>query len=112
MIVMKTILVLASEQLGDGDRELGQKILGTMLRKVAHSVDRLEAIALFNAGVKLVAAGSPVFVELSQLDEAGVDILPCGTCLEHYGVEPAVGRVSDMDSILRELNAADKVVRL
>lgn len=109
---MKTVLVLGSDEMGRGDRELGQKILTTMLRKAHAAFSELEAIVLFNAGVKLACEGSPVLVELGQLYEHGVEILPCGTCLSHFGLTPRVGHVSDMDSILRELARAQKVVTL
>jgi len=112
MRAMKTVLVLGHDQMGDGDRELGQKILGTMLRKATAAFGELEAIAMFNAAVKLVCDGSPVLVELTQLHEAGIELLPCGTCLQHFGLEPRIGRVADMDSILRELERAEKVVRI
>jgi hypothetical protein len=38
--------------------------------------------------------------------------VPCGTCLQHFGVVPAVGKVADMDTIVRELGRAAKVITL
>lgn len=108
---MTTLLVLKRAQLGVGDADLGQKVLGTFLRK-AIALRDLDTIAMFNEGVKLVAADSPVLAELTMLEERGVDLMPCGTCVEHYGVEPAVGTVSDMDAILREMDRAGKVIDL
>lgn len=107
---MKTVLVLGEDQMGRGDRGLGQKILATMLRKAAAAFRGLEAVVMINAGVKLACDGSPVLVELSQLHDAGVELMPCGTCLAHYGLEPRIGRVADMDAILREIDRAEKVV--
>ncbi|MBL9076134.1 MAG: DsrE family protein [Planctomycetes bacterium] len=108
---MDTIVVLNQDQMGHGDRQLGQKILGTFLKKSIGLPD-FGAIVFFNAGVKLVAADSPVLTELRLLEERGVDLVPCGTCLQHFGVTPAVGKVSDMDTIVRELGRATKVVTL
>ena len=108
---MDTILVCNKDQMGHGDRDLGQKILGTFLKK-SIALGDLSAIVFFNDGVKLVAAGSPVLTELKLLEERGVDVVPCGTCLAHYGVEPAVGQVSDMDTIVRELDRAAKVITI
>ena len=108
---MKTVVVLRSARMGAGDSELGLRILGTFMRKTP-ALEGLEAIVLYNSGVQLLAPGSPVLAELHQLEEAGVDLLACGTCVAHYGLEPAVGMVSDMDTILRELAAAGKVVTL
>ena len=51
--------------------------------------------------------------ELTMLEESGVDVKPCGTCLQHYGVEPAVGSVGSMDGIVKALgDAAEKVIRI
>ncbi|MGB0685732.1 MAG: hypothetical protein ACPGQD_06070 [Planctomycetota bacterium] len=108
---MATVLVLKRDQLGVGDADLGRKVLGTFLRK-AIALGDLESIAFLNDGVKLTAEGSPVLAELSMLEERGVDLMPCGTCLEHYGIAPAVGEVADMDGILRELDRATKVLDL
>jgi len=108
---MRTVVVLNQDQMGHGDRELGRKILATFLRK-ARALDGLDAIVMFNAGVKLLAKDSPVLAELTLLSEQGVDLVPCGTCVQHFGVELATGAVSDMDTILRELSAAQKVITL
>jgi intracellular sulfur oxidation DsrE/DsrF family protein len=110
---MKTVVVLADSQMGRGDEVLGHKILGTCLRKLA-KLDGLEAIVLYNLGVHLATKGSPVAVELRQLYEAGVSVLACGTCVEHYGIGDRllVDRVSNMDEILATLQKAEKVIRL
>tara|TARA_R110002096_G_scaffold47007_11_gene125650 strand:+ start:94 stop:420 length:327 start_codon:yes stop_codon:yes gene_type:complete len=108
---MDTIIVCNKDQMGHGDRDLGEKVLGTFLRKSV-ALPNFTAIVFFNEGVKLVAAASPVLVELRQLEQQGVDVVPCGTCLSHYGIEPAVGAVSDMDRIVQELGRAAKVITL
>lgn len=108
---MDTIVFCNQDQMGHGDRALGQKVLGTFLRK-AIALPGFTAIAFVNSGVRLVAADSPVLTELRLLEERGVDLLPCGTCLEHFQITPAVGTKSDMDTILRELGRATKVITL
>ncbi len=108
---MDTVLVLNQDQMGHGDRALGQRILGTFLKK-SIALPGHVTIVLFNSGVKLVAEGSPVLIELRALEERGVDLVPCGTCLQHYGIVPAVGKVADMDAIVRELGKAGKVITL
>ncbi|MBK9119081.1 MAG: DsrE family protein [Phycisphaerales bacterium] len=108
---MRTVLVLNHDQMGQGDPALGRKILGTFLRK-APALQELHAIVLFNSGARLVAADSPVLIELTQLHDNGVDLRPCGTCLDFYGVIPAIGQVSNMDEIVHELATAEKVITL
>lgn len=97
--------------MGRGDRALGEKILGSFLRKVYGKLD-LTAIVLYNSGVKLAQANSPVLADLVQLHDQGIELLPCGTCIEHYGIELAVGEASNMDEIIAELARADKVITL
>jgi hypothetical protein len=62
--------------------------------------------------VKLTGPDSPVLAELRSLEERGVDLVPCGTCLTHFGITPAVGKVADMDAIVQEIGRAAKVVTL
>ena len=107
----KTVVVLNQDQLGHGDSELGRKILGTFLRKCV-ALHGLETIVLYNGGVRLVAADSPVLAELSSLENNGVDLLPCGTCIEALGIEVSVGKVSNMDEIVAELANAEKVITM
>ena len=69
-------------------------------------------IIMYNSGVKLIARGSPVLGVLDQLHREGVELWPCGTCLEHYGLMAAIAAASSMDEIVRELDAAEKVLTL
>ena len=110
---MKTVLVLGHDGMGHGDADLGRKILANFLRK-SGAIRGLTAVVLFNAGVKLAADGSPVLAELSQLHDEGIDIKPCGTCVDFFQLRDRikVGAVSNMDEIVAELNAAEKVVTL
>ncbi len=108
---MRTVIVLNNDQMGHGDPELGRKILATFLRK-SPAIRDVTAIVLFNSGIRLACEGSPVLAELTQLHEAGVDLRPCGTCLDFYKLKLAVGHVSNMDEIVQELDRADKVITL
>ena len=108
---MDTVLFLNHDHMGHGDAGLGERILKTFLQK-SRGLEGLEAVLLVNSGVRLVAAGSPVRAELSLLEESGVDIVPCGTCLSFYELEPAVGEVGSMDEIVANLDKAGKVITL
>ena len=108
---MKTVLALNNDQMGQGDVELGRKILGLLLNR-APVMKELIAIVFYNSGVKLIVDGSPVLPALKQLHDGGVDLLPCGTCLAYYGLQPAIVGPSNMDEIIRELDRAEKVITL
>jgi len=108
---MGTILILGHDHMGHGDADLGRRILKTFLQKSIVLQD-LDAVAMFNGGVKLIAEGSPVLGELSMMEENGVDLLPCGTCLTHFKLTPTVGNVSSMDDILAAIGKASKTITL
>jgi|TARA_B110000211_G_C13606831_1_gene347183 hypothetical protein len=108
---MKTIILINQDQMGHGDRPLGQKILATFLRK-SIVIEDLDAILFYNTGTRLLDRSSAILGELSALEERGVELLPCGTCVDALGVDLAVGRLSDMDTIVREMDRADKVITL
>ena len=108
---MKTIILINQDQMGHGDRPLGQKILATFLRK-SIVIEDLDAIVFYNTGTRLLDRSSAILGELSALEERGVELLPCGTCVDALGVDLAVGRLSDMDTIVREMDRADKVITL
>ena len=111
--IMSTVILLNNDQMGVGDRDLGQKVLGNCLKKIGSFTD-LEAIALYNAGVKLAAKDSPVAVELSLLHERGVDILACVTCVNFYGLADKliVDKTSSLDDILAVMKRAERVITL
>ncbi len=111
---MPTAIVINRAQMGAGDEDLGRKILGSCLRKLSSFEDELEAIVLYNEGAKLATRGSCVAVELGHLHERGVDVLVCGTCVDHYNLGDRLlfAPASNMDDILATLRKADKVITL
>ncbi|MCK4873286.1 MAG: DsrE family protein [Phycisphaerales bacterium] len=108
---MKTVIILNTDVMGHGDRVLGRKILSAFLAR-CRSMHEVSAVVFYNSGVHLVSKDSPVLGILHELHEHGVDLLPCMTCLDHFGLEPAVGQASDMDEIIRELDSAERVITL
>ena len=108
---MKTVLLLNQDQMGHGDVDLSRRILKTFLQK-AIAFEDLDAVLMVNSGVKLTASDSTVLGELTMLEENGVDLVPCGTCLTHYAVEPKVGSVGSMDEVISRMDKAQKVITI
>lgn len=97
---------------GDGDEELGQMLL-TGFFNTLPSVSKLPSSIVFaNIGIYLVLKDSIVLEPLKKLEEMGVEILICGTCLEYYKKmdELAVGRVSNMLDILEKITSAGNII--
>ena len=64
-------------------------------------------------GVKLASTEGKALDSLKALDAAGVSILVCGTCLQHYKLldRKQVGETTNMLDIVTSLSLADKVIR-
>jgi len=109
---MKTAIVINGETFGKGDDELGKKLLGAFLRKLWAGEPLPDVIICYNAGVKLLAQGSLVLDAFDGLSLKGVEIVACGTCIEHYGLGDSikVGRKTDMAEIVSIMMRADKVI--
>ncbi|MCW8141921.1 MAG: DsrE family protein [Planctomycetota bacterium] len=110
---MTTVVIIPSDGMGRGDDALGQKILASFLGK-AGALEGLAAVCLYNGGVKLLVEGSPALQGLAALEARGVDVVACGTCVDHFGLRERVrvGVVGTMDDIVSRLDRAAKVVTL
>ena len=109
---MGKTIVIRSEFLGSGSDELGERLMGSFLRKLWAEDARPTTIIFYNSGVKLVAEDSKVLDALTELHAAGVDLVACGTCVGYFEVKDKVkaGRVSDMREIVSLLMNAESVV--
>ena len=108
------VLTVPDDVMGRGERELGAVLIRSFFHTLTESPALPEVIVFFNAGVKLVAAGSPVLEDLQALACKGVQMLACGTCLGYFELKDkvAVGTVSNMYTLAETMLGAAKVVSL
>ncbi|MEJ2581173.1 MAG: sulfurtransferase-like selenium metabolism protein YedF, partial [Acidobacteriota bacterium] len=99
--------------MGSGDDELGSILLRSFLKTQAELERKPDAIVFYNDGVKLCCEGSLLVDDLKALEEAGIEIIACGTCLNFFelGDRLCVGRVTDMLEIAGLLADAGSTVR-
>jgi intracellular sulfur oxidation DsrE/DsrF family protein len=71
-------------------------------------------LVLVNNGVKLATAGAEVLADLQQLEESGVGVLVCGTCLTHFNLleHKGVGQTTNMLDIVTAMQLADSVISM
>lgn len=106
------LFVITSHGLGDGEPDLGEKLMNSFLKVLGDS-ERLPAKMLFlNSGIFLTTEGSPHLEILMRFAETGVEIASCGTCLDYFGRREklAVGAVGDMKDTVESM-LSFKVVR-
>lgn len=110
---LKTLVLITTETIGRGDESLGSKLMGNFLTTLPELGPRLWRLILINGGVKLATKPGPALEALRGLEQNGVGVLVCGTCLAHYGLsaDKAVGETSNMLDIVTSLDLADKIIR-
>ena len=108
-----TVVVIASDQMGEGAEELGKTLLKAFVFSLTPQDKLPKTILLYNGGAHLTCEGSPMLEDLKALEAEGVEILTCGTCLNFYGITEklAVGGVTNMYVIAEKMLNAGNVVK-
>lgn len=108
-----TVIVIASDRMGEGNDELGKVLIKGFIFAVTQLEELPKTILFYNGGATLTTEGSESLADLKLLEEQGVEILTCGTCLDYYGLKDklCVGNVTNMYTIVETMNAADKIIR-
>ena len=109
----KLVISVYTDCMGRGDDELGHKLMKAFIFAVTQQEELPATMLFYNGGAKLTVEGSPVLDDLKGLAEQGVEILTCGTCLDHFGIKDqlAVGEVTNMYVIVEKMEQAVRVVR-
>ncbi len=109
------VLSVPSRHMGsETDEELGDILIRALFHTLTESDVLPDTIVFYNSGVKLAVEGSPVLEDLSVLQEKGIRILVCGTCLGYFNLTKDIraGRVSNMYDIAETLLQADRTVSI
>ena len=108
-----TIVVVSSDKMGEGADELGHILMKSFIFAVTQLETLPAKMVFYNGGAKLTVEGSPALEDLKSLEEQGVEIMTCGTCLDYYGLKEklAVGTVTNMYSIVETMQEAGRVIR-
>jgi selenium metabolism protein YedF len=110
----KILVLMGADRLGRGDDVLGAKLIASFIATLKEMGPDLWCVVMLNAGVKLAVAGSEVLAGLQDLEQCGVRLLVCGTCLNHFKLLEAkqVGETTNMLDIITAMHLADKVITL
>lgn len=108
------VIAISSDSMGRGDEELGKVLLRNYIHALTDIEHKPQVLIFFNSGVTLATEGSPLLTDLALLEDQGVRILLCGTCLAHYDLKDQVkvGEISNMYAISETMLRAAKVINL
>lgn len=108
------VIVITTDKLGAGDAELGHALMKTYTYTLNETKPYPKAVIFMNSGVKLVTEGSEALENLQKLQEKGIEIISCGTCLDFYHIKDRlkVGIVGNMYTIVEYMHTAAKVINI
>jgi selenium metabolism protein YedF len=110
----KIVVMVATDRMGYGDDALGLKLMVNFIKTLKEMGDELWRLIFVNNGVKLTIDDSQVVPELKELEENGLLILVCGTCLDHFDLldRKQVGETTNMLDVVTAMQLADKVINI
>ena len=108
------LLLIKSSMFGEGEPDLGEKLLRAFLAQLLESGSLPARIICMNSGIFLTTEGSPMLDLMKQFASQGSEILSCGTCLEYYKRKDrlVVGKPTNMGDTVKALLEFDKVLQI
>jgi predicted peroxiredoxin len=110
----KTTILVNRNGMGIANQALRQLLIGKYFSLMLESNQLPAVICFYAEGVHLAVTGSPVLEQLKELQNRGVHLILCSTCVDFYNIndQVEVGIVGGMTDILEAQIRADKVVTL
>lgn len=105
------IIVFNSDRMGE-DEKLGKILVKSFVYTVTETKPLPKAMVFYNTGAHLTIDGSPVLEDLQKLEEMGVEITTCGTCLDYFENldDLAVGTLSNMYDIYEKMKGQHRTL--
>ena len=112
-VTSKAVVMIGSKFMGTGDDELGKILMKGFIFSLTQLETLPSSIIFYNSGAFLSCEGSESVEDLKKLEEAGVEIYTCGTCLNHYGIadQLQVGTATNMYAISEMAMNAGHVIK-
>jgi hypothetical protein len=104
------IILLSTESWGNGDEQLGKTILESFFAILKQGEERPAAIFCMHRGVLALTEASLISLHLKEIQEQGIPVLACKTCVDYYQVSDKLyaGEISTMKRFI-ELSAEHEV---
>ncbi|MBC8079308.1 MAG: DsrE family protein [Gorillibacterium sp.] len=111
--MMNKVVLLSTDSWGKGDAELGKTILETYFAILKQETELPAAIFCMHRGVLALTDESLISLHLKELQDKGVPIFACKTCVDYYGIAERLeaGEISTMKRFI-ELSAQYEVLTI
>lgn len=107
------IVVLTSNLMGGGSEDLGKILMKGFLNTLPNLEKLPQEIICYSSAVTLALKGTDTAQSLVKLNNQGVKITLCGTCVDFYGIKEdiEVGTISNMLYIAERLSSGVHIVK-
>lgn len=107
------VIVFSSNGMGQGSDELGEVLIKGLVNIIIETAPLPSHLIFYNSGIFLTVEGSTLVNSLRDLENRGVEMLVCGTCVQHFDKKDAVrvGTISNMYKILETMTAAGHIIK-
>lgn len=108
------VVVFSSNTMGKGSEELGKVLIKSFIYTLTETSPYPATLIFYNGGVHLTCEGSPVLEDLKKLEDEGVEIISCGTCLDYFNIKDKlqVGQISNMYTIYDKMANAGNIINI
>lgn len=113
-VINSTVLLVSNNGMGNAEAQLQLKLIGTYLNLLLENDELPAAICFYTEGVRLAVEGSPVLAQLQSLEDLGVRLILCSTCLNYFELvdKVKVGIVGSMSDIIEAQWKSEKVISI
>jgi selenium metabolism protein YedF len=113
-ISSSTIIQVTRDGMGQAEKPLQLKLINAYFDLLVANDKLPECICFYADGVKLTVEGSPVLEVLKTLEEKGVRLSSCETCLNYYNLmdKVKVGQIGNTLGLIETQWKAEKVITL
>ena len=107
-----TLIQVTQAGMGNGDETLGLKLITNYLRLISEENELPKFIVFYNSGVSLICKDSPAIDTLKTMEEKGVKLIACKTCLIYFELmdKIEVGIAGTMMDIVELQKLSEKVI--
>lgn len=107
------VVAISSGTMGTGDDTLGTVLMKSFIYALSQQEELPETMLFYNGGAKLTCQDAPTLEDLKEMQARGVEILTCGTCLNHFGLTEKlkVGSVTNMYVISEKMTQASLIIK-
>ncbi|WP_018962562.1 sulfurtransferase-like selenium metabolism protein YedF [Coprothermobacter platensis] len=106
------VIVISSDMFGQGDEALGKLLMKNYIYAIKELDNKPASMLFLNRGVMLTTEGSELINDLKELENMGVEVISCGTCLDFYHLKEKlqVGSVGNMFTIADKMSKNRTVI--